>query len=91
VKDLQQRSSGPGDKLNYKPGHTIDTKYKAYKTAQKSASKAGTSYKKTADSLKATKPYKEKVHGPVKGNKYSSAGHKTLAPLAGKAATAAKS
>lgn len=90
VAELQRRFTGLDNNLNYIPGHTIATKDDGYKDAQRSAGAASTNYTSTARRLKATKPYQGSAYGPVRSSMYYTAGHATLAPLAGTAATTAQ-
>ncbi|KAI2630964.1 hypothetical protein GGR54DRAFT_178810 [Hypoxylon sp. NC1633] len=90
VAELQRKYTGLDGNLSYISGHTIATKYDGYKNANQSAGAASTDYTKTAKGLKATKPYQGGATGPVGGSLYYQAGHATLAPLAGTAATTAQ-
>lgn len=90
VSELQRKYSGLDDELEYISGHTIYTKYKSYKEADKQSGDASAAYTSAAKSLRATKPYADPpATGPVKGGYYYRDGHQKLAPLAGTASSTA--
>lgn len=90
VADLRRRFSGLNEDLTYikGQGHTIETKYLAYKKAHEKAQASNTAYSNLAKSEKKAKG--PDFTGPVRQGYYTQANHQELARLADTAAQHAK-
>jgi hypothetical protein len=74
-------------------GHTISTKYEAYKIADKTAGSKTSIYKKTSEKLKTKPPGPPEnptIGDKIKQKCFDRAGYRVLGPRAGDASVAAE-
>ncbi|KAH6618376.1 hypothetical protein B0J18DRAFT_437204 [Chaetomium sp. MPI-SDFR-AT-0129] len=86
VNALKRRFTGLNDNLTYQEGHTIQRDYTGYKDAQRVSELAIAAYRESA----RVQPEPNDKTPKVGGKRFTTEGHKTLAPLAAAASTAAE-